>query len=138
MMVPKVGLALIILKEDKVLLGKRNGSHGNGAWAFPGGHVEKNETFVDCAYRENNKETGLKIKLIEDSPVIWTNDIFKEEGKHYHTFFMKAKYVSGKPKIIESNKCEEWKWFKWNNLPYPLFLPVQNLIKLGYNPFEDG
>jgi 8-oxo-dGTP diphosphatase len=138
--IPKVGLAVMILKKNEILLGKRIGSHGQNTWCFPGGHVEENETFVGCAHRENNEETGLKIKLIEPTLTIWTNDIFEKEKKHYHTFYIKAKHIFGEPQRLEPNKCLEWKWFGWDELVYEkrdsLFLPIQNLIKLGYNPFE--
>jgi 8-oxo-dGTP diphosphatase len=35
---PKVGVGVCIVKDNKVLLGKRKNSHGDGTWAFPGGH----------------------------------------------------------------------------------------------------
>ena len=41
---PRVGIAAIVKKDNKVLLGKRKGSHGSGAWNFPGGHLEFFET----------------------------------------------------------------------------------------------
>jgi 8-oxo-dGTP diphosphatase len=37
---PKVGVGIIVLQEGKVLLGKRKNSHGEGTWAFGGGHLE--------------------------------------------------------------------------------------------------
>ena len=48
---PGVGLATIVmkLKEKEVLLGKRIGSHGEGTWAFPGGHIELFEEYVESA-----------------------------------------------------------------------------------------
>lgn len=135
---PKVGLGVIILKEEKVLMQKRRNSHGDGTWSFPGGHLEKYETFKQCAERETKEETGLDINIIDNRPVAITNDFFYNENKHYITIYMKAKYVSGIPKIseIEENKIEKIDWFNWNNLPEPLFLPIQNLIKQGYNPFN--
>jgi 8-oxo-dGTP diphosphatase len=30
---------------------------------------------------------------------------------------------------MEPDKYTEWDWFKVNNLPQPLFLPVENLLK---------
>jgi 8-oxo-dGTP diphosphatase len=40
MYTPKVGVGVMIVKEATVLLGQRKGSHGNGEFAFPGGHLE--------------------------------------------------------------------------------------------------
>jgi 8-oxo-dGTP diphosphatase len=40
---PLIGVAVIVMKDDRVLLGKRKNSHGADTWAFPGGHLEFNE-----------------------------------------------------------------------------------------------
>ena len=57
---PKVGVAVIVVKDNQVLMGKRIGSHGENTWAFPGGHLEFGETPEECATRELFEETGLK------------------------------------------------------------------------------
>jgi len=132
---PKVGLAVIILKERKVLLGKRKNSHDTGTWNFPGGHLKYSETFEDCALREAGEETGMKdIHLIDKLPVAVTNDFFEKDGKHYITLFMRARYVGQEPKRMEPDKCEGWRWYDWNDLPENLMLPIKNLLKQGYNP----
>jgi len=129
---PKIGVGVCVIKDNKVLLGKRKKSHGQGSWHFPGGHLEFNEKVEDCARREVLEETGIKIKNLRLGP--FTNDIFKEERKHYVTLFVIADYDSGEVKVLEPEKCEKWGWFKWDNLPQPLFLPIRNLLKKGYNP----
>ncbi len=131
---PKVGIGVIVIKNGKVLLGKRKGAHGEGSWSFPGGHLEFNESWEDCALRETKEETGIKIKNLRFGTA--TNDIFQAEKKHYITIFMLADYDSGEVKIMEPEKCERWEWFEWDNLPQPLFLPIQNLRKRNYNPFK--
>lgn len=133
---PKVGIGVIIVKDNKVLIGKRIGSHGKNTWSFPGGHLEKFETFKSCALREIKEETNLDIELESENPVAITNDMFNEENKHYITLFLKAKIKSGEPKIMEPNKCLGWKWIEWDKLPKNLFLPIKNLIKQNYNPFK--
>jgi 8-oxo-dGTP diphosphatase len=129
---PETGIGVCIIKNNKVLLGKRKNAHGEGCWSFPGGHLEMFETWKSCAEREALEETGLKIKNTRFFGV--TNDIFYKEWKHYVTIFMMADYDSGNLKIMEPEKCLEWKWFSWQNLPEPLFLPIENLIRQGFNP----
>lgn len=125
---PKVGMAVIVIKDKKVLLGKRkNVGIGKGTWGFPGGHLEENESFEGAVKREVLEETGMKIKNLRF--VTATNDIFTKEKKHYVTLFLLAEHVSGSPKVLEPEKCEKWNWFEWKKLPSPLFLPVKNLLK---------
>jgi 8-oxo-dGTP diphosphatase len=77
---PKVGVGVMILKDGKVLLGKRKGSHGEGEYAFPGGHLEYMESFEDCARREVNEECGIEIKNIRFQ---FLANITKYAPKHY-------------------------------------------------------
>jgi 8-oxo-dGTP diphosphatase len=132
---PKVGVAVIIIKDGKVLLGKRIGSHGDGTWNFPGGHLEYGENWEDCAMREIGEETGLKIVNVKFG--FLTNDVFEKEEKHYITIFMLADCDSGEPEIKEPEKCAGWDWFDWDEMPEPLFLPIVNLKKQNYNPFRN-
>jgi 8-oxo-dGTP diphosphatase len=128
---PKVGLGVIIVRDGKVLLGKRKGALASGTYAFPGGHLEFGESWEDCVAREVREETGMKV--VNSKFVAVTNDIFEKEGKHYITIFMMAECL-GKPKVMEPDKCEGWSWFSWNKLPQPLMVAVMNLIKQGYKP----
>jgi len=129
---PEIGVGVCLIKDGKVLLGKRTNAHGDGSWSFPGGHLEMYETWENCAEREVLEETDLKIKNTRFAGV--TNDIFPEEEKHYITLFIIADYDSGQLKTMEPEKCSEWNWFSWGKLPQPLFLPIRNLIKQGFNP----
>ena len=131
---PKVGVGVIIIKNDKVLLGKRKNAHGEGTWCFPGGHLEFNEEIEDCAIREVREEAGIEIKNIRIGT--FTNDLFKKEGKHYVTLLVVSDYSFGKVKVMEPEKCEKWGWFEWDKLPKPLFIPIQNLQKMDYNPLN--
>ena len=131
---PKVGLGVCIVKNGKVLLGRRKGAHGSGSWSFPGGHLEFGESYEDCARRETREEVGITIKNLHF--VTATNDFFPEEQKHYITIYMVAEYDSGEVKIMEPDRQTDWQWFSWDNLPSPLFIPMQNLLKQGFNPFQ--
>jgi len=131
---PKVGVGVLILRDGKVLLGKRKNAHGEGDWCPPGGHLEFNEEVEDCARREVFEESGLEITNIRRGP--YTNDFFESEGKHYITLCVIADYAKGTASCKEPDKCEKWEWFSWDNLPEPLFLPLKNQITQGFNPFK--
>ena len=77
---PKVGLGVFVVKDGKILFGKGKGAHGEGTWSLPGGHLEFNEYWEDCAKREALEETGLNVKNVRF--LIATNDSFEKEGKH--------------------------------------------------------
>jgi 8-oxo-dGTP diphosphatase len=129
---PRVGIGVILTRSDSVLLGKRLGTHGFGTWALPGGHLEFGESVESCASREVEEETGLRIHSIQPGPFF--NDIFPAEGKHYVTLFVTAKCPDGEPQRLEPDKCAGWQWFRWSELPQPLFQPLASLVRSGYVP----
>jgi 8-oxo-dGTP diphosphatase len=60
---PLPGVVVLIEKEGTVLLGKRRGSFGAGAWGLPQGYVEFDEDFLSAAIREVKEETGLDVEI---------------------------------------------------------------------------
>ena len=57
---------VVITKEAdaKVLLIQRGDEPYKGCWAFPGGFMNMDETTEQCAIRELEEETGLKVNEI--------------------------------------------------------------------------
>ncbi|ERN02571.1 hypothetical protein AMTRI_Chr06g195590 [Amborella trichopoda] len=134
---PKVGVAAFVVREKSVLIGKRLSSTGNSTYALPGGHLEFGETWEECATREVKEETGLDVKKIEFVTV--TNNILKSETtpKHYVTIFMRCVLADPQqiPQNLEPDKCAGWEWYEWENLPKPLFQPLETLFESGFTPF---
>lgn len=115
----QVGVGVMILKNsNEVLLAKRKGSHGEGEYAFPGGHLEFGESFANCAIRETREEAGIEISNIRFQ---YLANIMKYGGKQYIHIGLTADWRSGKPQVIEPEKSEEWGWFPLSNIPEPLF-----------------
>jgi 8-oxo-dGTP diphosphatase len=129
---PLVGAAAIVLRDGRVLLGERQGAHGAGAWAFPGGKVDAGEDAADTVARELAEETGLTATAVR--PLAWTNDLFVADGLHYVTLHHLVDVAPGEPRVLEPDKCREWGWFAWDALPAPLFVPVANLAAAGWRP----
>jgi 8-oxo-dGTP diphosphatase len=120
---PLVGVGVMIIKDNKVLLGKRIGSHGSGSYGWAGGHLEFGESLEECAVREVFEETGVKIKRSALKFLCLSNII--EYGKHYVDIEFLCSDFPGEPKLTEPTKRENWKWYNINRLPKPLFKAVE-------------
>lgn len=132
---PKVGVAAIIMAENRLLLIRRKGAHGSGTWAVPGGHLEFGESPAECAIREAFEETGLVV--VDPRCVALTNDIFPVDEKHYLTIWMTVDCPSDLDVNPSKDEVAEWGWFAWDGLPSPLFLPLENLVNGRSVVFSD-
>lgn len=126
---PKIGIGVLVLNKSKILLLKRQGSHGEGQWCFPGGHLEFGEKITECVTRETYEEAGIKIKDIKIICVNEEMDFIKTNNKHYITIGCISTYKSGDLINQEPQKCLELGWFSLDNLPSPLFIPTKNIIQ---------
>lgn len=134
------GFGVLLLKGDKVLLGKRNADpvkadsalRGEGTWTMPGGKLEFGESFEDGATREVLEETGIRLGAVK---VICVNNE-KNEHAHFVTVGMFSDRFTGEPQVMEPDEITEWKWFPLNLLPRPLFPPsahmIENYIKKSF------
>jgi 8-oxo-dGTP diphosphatase len=95
----------MVLKNGKVLIGKRKGAHGAGEWAWPGGHLEYMESFEDCARREVMEETGIEIHNIRFLRLM---NLKEYAPKHYVDIGLVAEWLSGEPKVTEPDNVEGW------------------------------
>jgi 8-oxo-dGTP diphosphatase len=133
----KIGVGVLVWKDKKLLLGKRINKDKidkdrinrnrikkwqSYCWQFPGGHLENNESIIECARREVLEETSLQIKQLRH--LGFTDKPFEIDKKQYITLLVSSEYESGVPKALEPDKCESWQWFDYRDLPSPLFLPI--------------
>ncbi len=129
----RVGVAVLIRKGSAVLVGRRRDeqgkSRGHGTWALPGGHLEYMESVETCARREVLEETGLDIVDIRQGPYV--NNVFSEDNRHYVTLFVTAEPYdfNAEPRVMEPEKCFEWRWCFRQDVPQPLFPPLENYLK---------
>lgn len=131
----KIGAGTVIIKDGMTLLAKRKGKHGSGMWGSMGGHVEFGESPINAVKREAKEELGIEIGNLQFAMCMH----MIREGKHYIDISFTAEIVSGEPSIQEPDKIESIGWYSLNNLPSPLFPPVEAVleaIKTGKKYFE--
>lgn len=136
---PKVGVGLLLVKDGKILLGKRKGAHGAGEYAGFGGHLEGLESFEDGLLRELAEEGGTDIK-VNNLRFLCVTNLRKYAPKHYVDIGMVAEWDSGDPQVMEPDKIESWNWHDIDNLPAPLFGVIGNYVdafKTGKAYFSD-
>ena len=132
-MKPGLGVGVMILKDNKVLLGLRNPNkikasselQGQGTWTMPGGKVEFMEKLVDAAKRELEEETSLKATNLE---LLCVSDDMTDTA-HYVTVGFIVKEFTGEVKTMEPETIMEWKWFDLNDLPTNLYNPSKVVLE---------
>ncbi|MBL7057641.1 NUDIX domain-containing protein [Candidatus Woesearchaeota archaeon] len=128
-----VGFGIMLLKDGKVLLGKRHtdpkkaDSELNlvGTWTMPGGGLEYGESFEEGATRELMEETGMKLNSVK---VICVNEDMNEFA-HFVTIGMFCDDFEGEPKVLEPDEITEWDWFDLDDLPEPMYFPSVHVLE---------
>jgi 8-oxo-dGTP diphosphatase len=132
---PKVGVGVLIMRNGKLLMGKRKGKYGNETFGSCGGHLEYGESPEDGVKREVLEETGLTITKLTFLCV--SNNTFYDD--HYIDISFLGEVADGEPIITEPDVIESWDWYDLDNLPSPIFKPVERILesyrtKQVYNP----
>ena len=121
---PLVGVGVVLVRDGKVLLAKRQGSHGDNTWASAGGHLEFGETLEDCARREVLEEFGVYVHRMT---FLCVSNIIAY-AHHYLDFEFLGDIASQLPEIQEQDSFTNLQWFPLTDLPKPLFEPVRIAI----------
>jgi len=128
-----VGVGVMLLKDGKILLGKRHENpvnassklKGAGTWTMPGGKLEFGETFEEGAKRETLEETGIKLNKVT---VICVNQDMLETV-HFITIGLFSQDFEGEPRVMEPDTITEWHWFELDKLPSPLYFPSGKILE---------
>ncbi len=134
-----VGVGAVILdKKDRILLLKRGQNIRNepGTWVIPGGEVEYNEKIEKTVLREVKEEIGVRVKILGLLGV--ADQVMAKEKQHWISSIFLCKIVSGQPKIMEPEKCEDLDWFELNKVKkLNLGVMMKQNLKILKNKFPE-
>jgi len=136
---PGVGIGVIILSEDgRILMGQRLSS---GLYGFPGGHLERYETWEESGRRELFEETSIDIPA-KDLKFVITNNIIDEKNDfHYVDVNLVGRLPKGQEaKNMEPTKCGGWEWWTIQEIERrsnEVFYPIRVLLERKHDIFNN-
>ena len=114
----------MIYHDDEILLQNRIAQNWPGV-TFPGGHVEKGESFVEAIIREMKEETGLEVR---DLRLCGLKQLQSEDEERYVILLFKTESFSGE---LVSSKEGKMQWVKRSELDrYPLAPDFKELLEV--------
>jgi ADP-ribose pyrophosphatase YjhB (NUDIX family) len=121
--VPIVCVDGFIIKDDKILLLKRNNYPAINEWWVPGGRVLKNELIQDAIIRKVQDEIGIKPEIVNQIGI--TETIFEKK----HTINICFTLSINSNNIIINSEHSEYNWFTISELPSDLNSELARIIK---------
>ena len=123
-----VTILCMIYSENRLLLQNRRKEDWKG-YTFPGGHVEKGESFVMAVKREMKEETGLTV----ESPRLCGIKQFQTDcGERYIVLLFKTDRYHG---TLSSSEEGEMVWVERSKLrEYPLVEDFEELLDVFDSP----
>jgi len=115
---PEIEISTIVVKNGRVLLGRRKNAQGGYDWSAPKGRLHQGEVVEERALKQLAEETGLKALSLHQGP--WTLD----SAAQTLCLFVFIDLFEN-----ESSLTEHFQWFDWNDLPNPLPPSFHRLIQ---------
>lgn len=117
---------MVFVRNGKVFLAQRIGSHGEATWGSAGGHLEFGETLEECARREAMEELGVAVGNLR---VICLSNIVAYD-RHYVDIEFLGDIGDQEPVLqaTDGSFCDHG-WFPLKEPPQPLFEPMRLAIE---------
>lgn len=120
---PVVGVAVIVLDQDRILLGRRARGEYQGDWCIPCGYVEYDEDVRQAARREFEEETGL---LVDIGDVYTVHSNFHNPAMHSVGVWFWGSVTGGT--LNAADDIEAVAYTALNNLPTNLAFATDRLV----------
>jgi len=103
---PAPAVAILIVRDDRVLLGKRSGPPGAEKWATLSGYIEFDEDFLTTGIREAKEETGLEVEIVA---ILNVASSFISPGYHFFSVYLLGRVIGGD--MVPGSDMGELRWF---------------------------
>ena len=120
---PAVGVAVIVMHEDRIVLGRRARGVYQGAWCIPCGYVEYDEDVRQAAQREFQEETGL---LVEVGEVYTVHSNFHNPAMHTVGVWFRGTVMGGA--LCPDDDLDEVSYVSLRHLPDNLAFPTDRRV----------
>lgn len=131
---PYPGVTVVVVEEERVLLGRRSLQTGWGDhWCLPGGHIEFDEDFLTAGLRETLEETGVHVEITGLLSVV------SNFWHHIDSTFVAvllARPIHGQP--TRNSEMSEVAWFEWTALPTMAFEADAHIIERYFTTRDPG
>ncbi len=123
-------MIFVINDKKQLLLGQRKSVFGDWMWWLPGWHREPGEDIVVSATREMYEEIGIEWELDAMCFLGTTNYEWPRFHSIHHNFTFS--YGNEEIKLMEPEKCYQWKFFSVADMPEDIFPPDKAAITLYF------
>ncbi|MBR4572591.1 MAG: NUDIX hydrolase [Prevotella sp.] len=129
---PAVTADCMVMTQEavpRVLLIERGNEPYKGCWALPGGFLDMDETLEECAIRELEEETGLKVSIESIRQVGTYSRVNRDpRGRTISTAFIAV--VDSPLPVKGQDDAARAEWFAIDSLP-PLAFDHADIIRDG-------
>lgn len=94
---PYLAVSAAIIRDGRVLIGRRNKGASTGTFTLPGGVVEAGETLLEAVAREVREETGIAIEplALAGQREFITRDEGGRVSRHFVIMCFACRWISG-------------------------------------------
>lgn len=129
---PRVGVGVVVWRDDQLLLIRRGQPPLAGAWSLPGGRQELGETIAEAGRREVMEETGLSVEI--DDVITVVDFIERDDGGairyHYVLVDLNARWSGGEPRA--GDDAVDLAWVAVSEIAaHDVWNETERVIRLG-------